>query len=177
MEANANVIVDVQLRPEDVYTPFLRSRGNLARWVASVVLCLIFYDLYRDSRATILSFPDGKSILAVIAVLVLFILLALLLFPYLRMRSVFRRFPNIIKTRRYTFNPDGVLIHSEEAHVDCKWSLFRRVVETPSVFLFSYTAQGGAYVPKRCFSSKEDIVRLRKLIREKVGGKCRLRSD
>lgn len=55
-----------------------RDRGNLARWVTSIVLCLIFYHLYKDSRETILSFPGGQ---AIIALLVLFILLALLLFP------------------------------------------------------------------------------------------------
>ena len=90
MEPNPGVVVEVNLRPNDVYTPFQWERGNLARWVTSIVLCLIFYDLYRSSRATILSFQGGESILAIIALLVLFILLGLLLFPYLRLRAMFR---------------------------------------------------------------------------------------
>jgi hypothetical protein len=104
MEDNRGVVVDVDLGPNDVYTPFRWDRHNLARWVISIVLCLIFYDLYKSSRATILSFQGGESILAIIALLVLFILLGLLLFPYLRVRAMFRKSPAMTKTRRYTFS-------------------------------------------------------------------------
>ena len=71
MEDNRAVVVDVDLTPNDVYTPFGWDRYNLARWVTSIVLCLIFYDLYKNSQATILSFQGGESILAIIALLVL----------------------------------------------------------------------------------------------------------
>jgi hypothetical protein len=175
MENSRVVVVDVDLRPHDVYTPFRWDRHNLARWVASVVLCYIFYDLYEGSRATILSFQSGESILAIIALLVLFILSALLLFPYLRVRAMFRKSPALTKTRRYTFGTTGVAIHSEDATSDCRWSLFQRAVETPSVFVFSQTLRGGTYIPKRCFASSDDIVRLRDLIRENMPGKCKLR--
>jgi hypothetical protein len=50
MGENRDVIVDVDLRPNDVYTPFCWDRNNLARWVTAIVLCLIFYDLYRSSK-------------------------------------------------------------------------------------------------------------------------------
>src|SRR5260370_32007946 len=99
MEDNRGVVVDVDLRPNDVYTPFLWDRNNLARWVTSIVLCLIFYDLYKSSRATILSFQGGESILTIIALLVLFILLGLLLFPYLRVLAMFRKSPTMTKDK------------------------------------------------------------------------------
>ncbi len=175
MEDNRGVVVDVDLRPNDVYTPFLWDRNNLARWVTSIVLCLIFYDLYKSSRATILSFQGGESILTIIALLVLFILLGLLLFPYLRVRAMFRKSPAMAKTRRYTFRTTGITIHSDDATSDCKWSLFQRAVETPSVFVFWLTSLQGTYIPKRCFASSDDIARVRGLIRENMPGRWRLR--
>jgi hypothetical protein len=108
MEDNRVVVVDVALRPNDVYTPFLWSRGNLARWVTAIVLCLIFYDLYKSSRETILSFQGGESILAIMALLVLLVLFGLLLFPYLRVRAMFRNSPGMTKTRRYTLGTTGI---------------------------------------------------------------------
>jgi hypothetical protein len=34
---------------------------NLARWVTAFIQCWIFYDLYKDSRETILSFKEGPG--------------------------------------------------------------------------------------------------------------------
>src|SRR5260370_17410873 len=103
MHEHRNVVLEAHLRTNDVFTPFRWDRGHIARWVTAILLCLIFYDRYRESRATILSFSGGESILAIIALLVLFILLALLLFPYLRVRAMFRESPSMTKKRRYTF--------------------------------------------------------------------------
>ena len=175
MENNRGVVVDVDLRPNDVYTPFRWDRSNLARWVTSIVLCLIFYDLYKSSRATILSFQGGESILAIIALVVLFILLGLLLFPYLRVRAMFRKSAAMTKTRRFTIGATGITIQSDDATSDCKWSYFQRVDETPSVFVFSLTSHHGTYIPKRCFASADEIARVRDLIRENMPGRWRLR--
>jgi hypothetical protein len=175
MTDNRDVVVDVDLKPNDVYTPFRWDRNNLARWVTSIVLCLIFYDLYKSSRATILSFQGGESILAVIGLLVLFILFGLLLFPYLRVRAMFRKSPGMTKTRRYTIGAAGIAVQSDDATSDCRWSLFQRAVETPTVFVLSQTSYQGTYIPKRCFASPDDIVRVRDLIRENMAGKWRLR--
>jgi len=100
MQANREVIVEVDRKPNDVYTPFRCDSDNVARWVTAILLCLIFYYLYRDSRATILSFTGGLSILIIVALLVLFILLALLVFPYLRVRAMFRKSPAMTKMQR-----------------------------------------------------------------------------
>src|SRR6267154_2031382 len=171
MPDSRDVIVDVDLRPNDVYTPFRWDRNNLARWVTSIVLCLIFYDLYKSSRATILSFQGGESIVEVIRLLVLFILFGLLLFPYLRVRAMFRKSPTMTKTRRYTIGVAGITVQSDDATADCKWSLFQRAVETPTVFVLSQTSYHGTYIPKRCFGSPDDMVRVRDLIRENMPGK------
>jgi hypothetical protein len=131
--------------------------------------------MYKDSRATILSFQGGESILEIIALLVLFILFGLLLFPYLRVRAMFRKSPAMTNTRRYTIGQAGITIQSDDATSDCKWSLFQRAVETPSVFVFLQTSYYGTYIPKRCFASSDDVARVRDFIRENMPGKWRLR--
>jgi len=177
MEDNRDVVVGVGLKPNDVYTPFSWSTGNLVRWVISFVLCLIFYDVYKGSQEVISSVQGGESILAVMALLALFILFALLVFPYLRMRAKFRKSPAMTMMWLYTFTATGIRIQSDDATSDCKWSLFLRAWESPSVFVFSLTTHGAIYVPKRCFASSNDVARLRELIRNNMPGKWRLRRD
>ncbi len=81
------------------------------------------------------------------------------------------------KLRRYTFRATGITIKSDDANSDCKWSLFQRAVETPSVFAFSQTVSAAIYIPKRCFTAPNDVARMRELIRENMPGKCQLRRD
>jgi hypothetical protein len=148
----------------------------MARWVSAAVLCYGFYDLYTHSTGALQSFDGGQSILAILVLLFVFILLALLLFPYLRVLALFRKSatgrPHLV-----TFSPTGIRIESEDANVDCKWSIVKRVVETRSLFLLLYTTPGAMYLPKRCFASHEDIPRLRQLIIENFKGRWQLRRD
>ncbi len=53
MDENRDIVVDVGLTPNDVYTPFHWNRGNLARWVSAFALCLIFYDLHKNRKRTV----------------------------------------------------------------------------------------------------------------------------
>ena len=76
-----------------------------------------------------------------------------------------------------TFSPTGIRIESEDANVDCKWSIVKRVMETRGLFLLLYTTAGAMYLPKRCFASHEDIERLRQIIIENFRGRWQLRRD
>jgi hypothetical protein len=105
------------------------------------------------------------------------ILLALLVFPSLRVRAIFRGTPGFARPRRVTFRPDIILIEAADSKSECKWTLFSGVFETPSVFVFSQGKVGGTYIPKRCFASQQDIAFLRQLIRENFKGKATLRRD
>lgn len=173
---NSQVVVDVDLKPHDVYTPFLWSQKNVARWAAAIFLCPIFYILYERLSATILSFPTGRSTLVAIVALMVSVLVGLLLFPYVRMRCLFRKSPALTKTRRYTVSARGITIQSDDASGEYKWSLFQRVVETRNVFAFFTSSWSGIYVPKRCFTSQEDIPRMRDVVRQQMPAKYRLRS-
>lgn len=177
MEPPRDVTVEVSLRPNDVYTPFRWDGGNVARWVSAFVLSLIFYDLYKGSSEALLSFPDGKSIMAILWVLVAFILLALLIFPYLRVLAFFRKSPAMKKPRRLIIGTTGIKIESEDVNSDYKWSLIQRAYETKRLFVLMHTTFSAIYIPKRCFTSPDDVLRLREIIRQSVQGKWRLRRD
>src|SRR5207245_9766787 len=165
------------LKPNDVYTPFQWDRYNLARWVVAIVLCWIFYDLYKRQLDALRSFPDSGSIIAILVVLAIFILLALLLFPYLRIRSLFRKSPRFQEPVRYTFNAEGLRFESQHGSGAFKWSAFDRAVATRKVFVFSMTSQSGAYIPKRYLTSPDDVALFRQLIRDNFKGKWTLRRD
>jgi len=175
------VVVDVILKPNDVYTPFQWDRYNLARWVAAIVLCWIFYDLFQGYLDALRSFPGSGSVVAIgvaiLVILAVFILLALLLFPYLQMRALFRKSAQFQKSVRYTFNPEGLRFESEDASGAFKWSAFDRVVETRKVFAFWITSKSGTYIPKRCLASPSDVAVFRQLIRDNFKGKWTLRRD
>ncbi len=177
MENKRDIAVEISLGPNDIYSPFQWSPGNLARWVGALVLIWIFYDLIHGSSDALLSLPTGGSILAVVVVLVVFILLGLLLFPYLRLLADFKKFPAMRSPHRLTFSETGIKIESEVANSDCKWSLIQKAFETRSLFVLVYTTRGAMYVPKRCLASRDDIVRLREIIRENLPGKWRLRRE
>ena len=143
--------------------------------VAAIVLCLIFRGFYKDGRATLATFPGGDSILTIVILLIVFVLMGLLLFPYLRIWDRFRKSPALANRRRYTFRNTGITVESDDASSNCKWPLFQRALETPNLFVFSQTSFSATYIPKRCFFSPDDIGRLRELIRENMPGKWRLR--
>jgi YcxB-like protein len=174
--ATFDVVVEISLRPNDVYTPFMWCRQNLWRWVSAALLCYIFYDLYGRSSDVLRSLPSGDSIFAVAALLGVFVLCGLLLFPYLRMVAAFRKSPEPKAPRTYKFGAAGVRIESANSLSDCKWSMFRTITETPNVFLLSFGA-GAAYLPKRFLRSHDDVKRLRSMFREHVTGKLHLRRD
>jgi len=177
MNDGRELTVEFSLKPSDVYSPFRWDRSNLARWVVSGLLCYIFYDLFKHSAETLKSFDGGTSILAIVILLFILIMLALLLFPFLRVMAIFRGTPGFARPKRVTFRPDLILFESPEAKSECKWTLFSRVFETPRVFALSQGKAGGTYIPKRCFASRQDIEFLRQLIRENFKGKATLRRD
>jgi YcxB-like protein len=177
MLESADLTVQISLRPQDVYDPvrdlFLYSRGNIIRWAFALFACCLIYE-----TRPIWSSTESQPEMLVLFLFFLLVFLALFLFPYLRVRSIFHETPALRKPRSISFSTGGLHLESEDARGDYKWSVFPNVVETPRVFLFMQTTRSGAlYVPKRCLSGPDDVVKLRNLIRANFAGKARLRHD
>jgi hypothetical protein len=175
MSNGEQVSVGVVLKPNDVYHPFMWSWQNLWRWIVAIVLCRVVYDVFLAPGVSLETLPDAEAIRWVILVLTLFIVLGLLLFPYLRVLAMFRKTPSLNKPRQYSFSAEGLHFESEDATADLKWSAFMRIYETRSLFIFLQTTRAATYIPKRFIESEGDVPRLRQLIRDNFKGKWRLR--
>jgi hypothetical protein len=181
MLENSDLTVQLNLRPQDVYDPvrdlFLFTWGNIIRWVFVLFAFYLIYETH-PIWSSADSEPQTLSALIVVALLFTLVFLAVFLFPYLRVRSIFHESPVLQKDRKVSFSADGIHIESEDGRGEFKWSLFRNIVETPRVFLFMQTTRSGAmYIPKRCLSGSDDVAKLRSLIRANFTGKARLQPD
>jgi hypothetical protein len=170
----AGLSVDVTLQPKDVYLPFLISRANVVRWVLALFACYLIYTT--RSGWSIESQPETASGLLQPTLLCAFVFIAIFSWQYLRVRSLFQKYPSMGRTRRVSFSADGMHFESEDARGDYKWSLFYQILETPKTFLFMQTTRGAVYIPKRCLSRPDDVAVLRRLIRNNFTGKLSLRG-
>jgi len=157
-----------------MYTRLLIGTGK-TRWVLAILAGYIVYDICFSSSSQLQFFPDAKSISAVIVTLAVFICFGLILFPYLRLRSVFQKAPGFKTRAKYMFDDQGMRFESEYAKGEYKWSVFARVLETRKAFALAQTDYAATYIPKRCFMSPNDISLFRQLVRENFKGRWRLR--
>lgn len=167
METRSEVTVEITLAPGDFYHPLDWSWGNLIRYVLAVVSILLVFDAWRNWSSPASEIKIG---------LMVFLALAFL-FPWIRMRYLFRRYPAFRKPRSFTFDAVGMHFQSEDASGDYKWPTFSKVVETPRAFIFMQTSRGGTTIPKRFFTQRDEISLLRKLLRESFKGTLKLRAD
>jgi len=176
VENQSEIVVEYQLQPNDVYTPFQASRENIIRWVLAILLCGGFYLGYPDLSEMAHSTENSDAVLAIVVALTVFILLALLVFPYLRVRARFRNSPRLHETLRYVVRKEGIRFASEHVTSDSKWSLYVSARETKTRFALGSSDFRALYIPKRCLTP-ENVKLLRQMIRENVKGKIELRAD
>jgi hypothetical protein len=126
MDTQPEVAIEVSLRPQDVYQPFLCSWRNLARWVLSLFVAYLTYDTRAIWTSALANPNQGPGVLALLlAGGALF--LAWLVYPYFRVRSMFRSSPILLTSRRIWFNAEGIRIESEDGRGDYKWSILLRI--------------------------------------------------
>jgi hypothetical protein len=176
VENQSEIVVEYRLQPNDVYTPFQASRENIIRWVLAILLCASFYLGYPDLSEMAHSTENSDAVLAIVVALTVFILLALLVFPYLRVRARFRNSPRLHETLRYVVRNEGIHFASEHVTSDSKWPLYVRARETKPRFALGSSDFRALYIPKRCLTP-ENVKLLRQMIRENVKGKIELRAD
>jgi YcxB-like protein len=102
------------------------------------------------------------------------------LFPhtilFLVTRTMFRDNPRLAEPTRYTFSASGVVAESYAGRSELKWTVYRRIRETSEYFLLYTSPRVAGPLPKRCFSSENDIQLFRELVRSSVNGTVELRS-
>ncbi len=175
VESDRNLTVQYALRPADVYDPFWYSWRNVIRWATVVLVCLLVYEAGPGWSSAYFGITIKPT--ASIPVLIGASLFILFLLPWLRVQAMFRKYPALGRLRSVSLGTEGLHAESDDARGDYKWSIFRRVVETPKVFVFMATSRAGTYLPKRCLATRDEVVKLRRLIRENFSGQKTLLHD
>jgi hypothetical protein len=119
---------------------------------------------------------SSDAVLAIVVALSVFILLTLLVFPYLRVRARFRNPPRLPETLRYGARNEGICFASEHATSESKWPLFVNARETKTKFALGSSGFRALYIAKRCLRP-ENVKLPRQRIRENVRGEVELRAD
>jgi hypothetical protein len=85
-----------------------------------------------------------------------------------RTRIEFRRNPKFREEYHLTFSREN--IHFQTASIDStlQWTHYDRVIESSDVFLLMYGKGMYTLIPKRCFSSNEEINAFRTLLSEAI---------
>lgn len=91
----------------------------------------------------------------------------------------YRMLRKSIKNQRYCFEESGYEVSEEKNFSRVSWDSLAKVKETRSSFFFFFMQGYAIYhmVPKRFFSSNEDVIELRSIIKAKVGSKAKLLSN
>src|SRR5215475_20199 len=91
--------------------------------------------------------------------------------PYFAMRSQLRRNPRTLGPADYSFSEAGIKVAASLGQAEVQWAGFVQIRETNEMLLFYVMPRLAYVVPKRCFSSKAEIVELRDLMRKSYSGK------
>ena len=136
-----------------------------------------------SARRTIGLFLDGFVFLCGLLLLLLhpevfwgpvFIACAVLIFllhfagPYIAHRRIYTRNPRIYGQRTVNFDEQGIRSDTQLGHIEAPWSSFERFRETKNLFLLYQTKDYAGIVPKRVFSSPEQLAEFRNLIGSRV---------
>jgi hypothetical protein len=92
----------------------------------------------------------------------------LLTLSYWRTKIEFQRNPKFREEYHLTFSHENIRFQTLSFDSTLQWTYYERVIESPSLFLLMYGKGLYALIPKRCFSSNDQIDAFRALVRETV---------
>jgi hypothetical protein len=140
---------------------------RLAGWltilliVASMVIAVLFT---RDRPAALLSLTPWLILIA------LWLSFARWGSGWLQAWGAKRLDPNIAHPFEHILAEDALHIHAHTANTELKWSGVYKVTELPDLFLFYYNKRCAYYLPKRAFTSPDQVHAVRAFLRAHVPG-------
>ncbi len=96
--------------------------------------------------------------------------------PYLLARNTMRTSAAFKSDLHYVFDERGVSSTTSASESRMDWSAFHRAVELKEFFLLYMSSRVFHIVPKRVFSSSDQMDAFRSLLRSAMGAKARLRK-
>ena len=159
--------VDVILNAGDMYRYSMTALLRRFKWITVMYTGLAVYLAFQFSRP---SFHWTWSAGNVFAPLFFFVFFPYAFFvaPYFSSKKYLERNPNLVGPNTYTFSTNGVDILGRQTKSHLDWGAIQDVRET-SAQLLLYTQTAIAHViPKRAFSSIQQLVEVRDLLRRNV---------
>ena len=164
--------VDGQLTFSEIYKGSLRTTLHTTRFVLAPVLALaafslgsLSYEMMGGDRDS--AFVYWGEVLISMLYAAPFILVLVLLIPFVRSRRVYKA-EQMSGRRRYLFSPDGIAVETPLGNATVKWGAYRYVIEAAKLFLLYAQANFANIVPKRCFRNEDEISAFRALAKEKL---------
>jgi len=161
---------------------------------------LTFSDLYRFNRSLSLGLSIKRRIFFILSIALLSyaiwvwrhnvllilvpgVLLTVIIFlsPYFAARMMVDWCPKMLGQAEYSFSEQNVTISRPMESVELLWEYFACIREAREFFLLYTPSTGGEaprrifVIPKRCFSSQEEITNLKLLLQRSYCGRLELR--
>jgi YcxB-like protein len=179
MLAECSVSIFVRVGYWEAYRLSVIITASCLRWLLYLlgfaVLCWLVLPLLVLSRTV----PENRAILMhnVVVMGWLFgaVLVILFVFPLLSARRVVtdKRLKGGVT---YQLSKAGIYIENPIAKTDLSWSGIQEISELRSGFLLFISRSNAISLPKRCFSSSDDVTAVRELFRVHVPA-VKLRND
>jgi len=160
------VVLVVDLKASDLYLAYF-SNATHTGWLTRGYLALIFV-------VAIAVAPNYLAPLVLLAVppFIYLLLGAALYFIFVRPYTIARRFVQSRSTGSkgdlYTFSESGIEVRSEFSSSHYQWEAIRAAKQTSSLFILSTNRSAAIILPKRCFSSEEQLSVLRQMLVRQV---------
>lgn len=175
MENHSDLAVNVQLTFGDQLDLWKSSHGRYVSWfLVAIGMIYSYFALAEllntgneEDRIFLVSLYGFMAMLAFFAAIVV---------PRVRAKQLLNQSPLAQELRRYLFSDRGVRTESELSTAEYKWGAYVRIVETKRIFCFFQSPLFGVIIPKRCFSTPDEILLLRQILQAHFRGKLRLMS-
>jgi hypothetical protein len=169
-DSNLPIVVDIDLKESDLQRANfwfgLKSWSNRLMLIVMPIAGILL--LWRVEFSTVSQTP-----LAAIGSIV-FITFPIFYFVMIWLQTK-RGFANLQPFQakvRYSFSREGYNVNDPKSAADISWDSVLRVEESNHGFQLFFGRTLFHTIPKRCFNSVEDIVRLRTLLRQTLGSKA-----
>jgi hypothetical protein len=111
------------------------------------------------------------------ATVLVFLLVFPVLYPFIIWWQTKRGFGNLqsFQTRLlYAFSTHGYKVSDDKSSSDIDWATILRAAESKHSFHLFFHRSLFQTIPKRCFGEPEDIVQLRRLLKQSLGTKAKV---
>ncbi len=177
MDTGPRIEVDYQVEFRDFYHALRWYAWRKCWWIYGLMIVAVTFALmttvFRPDKD-----PSSSRLNVILPAVIIPVLLAGYLYWGIH-RNDKRQFKTnkaLCEPRHSIFSEEGSESSSSVSSGKAAWSILHQVLETPESFLFFTSNAGFTVFPKRSLKSDEELQTLRRLIRQNLGPKAKLRD-